>query len=125
MKAGRNFIPQSSELGAELRRLRKGFRFTLKRVVREIGGTEAALSQVEKGKRGIAWVKLQKLAKLYDVPEGPLLLKAGILSMDWVSTFFPPPETEQPDPFKTLGREERDELLRYLSFVRWRQTLPR
>ncbi len=69
-----------SEIGIYLKELRTSKRFSLREAAEQAGLSNAYLSQIETGQRGIPAAKhLRRLAILYEVPVRDLFERAGYL----------------------------------------------
>jgi len=119
----RSFVAQSRELGAVLADLRLAKGFSLREVEAATGKavSNAYLSQLENGKiKKPSPNVLHHLAAIYAVPYEALMEKAGYLL---------PAETgggrrKRLTAFAIddLTAEEEEELLKYLAFLRWRDS---
>lgn len=120
------FVPRPSELGALLADLRAAKRFSLREVEEATGKavSNAYLSQLEKGKiRKPSPRVLHSLAEVYTVPYEALMEKAGYLL---------PSHGKDGRPRRRLAAfaiddltvEEEEELLKYLAFLRTRNSPP-
>lgn len=114
----------SMSLGDYLRNLRDALRMTLREVEKSAGVSNAYLSQLENGKlKRPSPQILHKLAGVYRVSYESLMEKAGYLNPAGKSDEageqrFGRLPTFAPDD---LTREEEEELLRYLAFLRSRK----
>jgi len=108
----------SNELAEKLRQYRNLKGRTLREVEKETGVSNAYLNQLEQGKvKGPSPHILQKLANFYGVPYTNLLELAGYL--------IPKEEARAKRTagvafslLKDLTKEEEEELLKYLEFMR-------
>jgi transcriptional regulator with XRE-family HTH domain len=105
-------------LGEFLKACRSSEQLSLRDVERQVGISNAYVSQIESGKiRNPSPNVLHKLASLYRVPYRELMHLAG----------YPVPETDKASSARLaarigpLTREEEDELVDYLAFLRARR----
>jgi transcriptional regulator with XRE-family HTH domain len=100
-------------------------RWTFQELALQLGKKESyasALCSMETGRRTVPDVIVRQLANLYDVR--PEALRAGQLEFDLLKGITKPSEL----PTGILGdvtQEEREELLRYLSFLRLKKAQAR
>ncbi len=109
------------QLGPVLRSRREDLRLTLRDVERKTGLSNAYLSQIENGKiTQPAPAVLAKLAEIYDLPYNQLMEFAGhpsqVDSDKRTIVFKRIGKTEE------LSRDEEEELVRYLAFIRSRRS---
>ena len=109
---------QQNSLGDFLRVNRNTRQFSLRDVERQVGISNAYLSQLESGKiRNPSPNVLYKLASLYDVSYRELMQLAG----------YPVPEASESSATRfaarvgPVTREEEEELIDYLAFLRSRR----
>lgn len=106
---------QQKSLGDYLKAGRNAHQLSLRDVEREVGVSNAYLSQLESGKiRNPSPNVLYKLASLYDMSYRDLMRLAG----------YPVPEVNEPATMRFASRigpvteEEEEELMNYLAFLR-------
>lgn len=105
-------------LGSTLKELREIKRLTLRQVEEATGISNAYLSQLENDKIAKPSANiLYKLSDIYQEDMKILLAAAGIID----SKSAPPRKLLEPIAFSTrsaLTKEEEDELIKYLQFIR-------
>jgi len=104
-------------------RLRHGLSFRgLASVLGKPESYATALCRMETGKRKIPDAIIRQLARIYDVR--PETLRAGQLELDLLIGITAPSQLPT-DPLLDATPEEREELIRYLAFLRLKQSRAR
>ena len=110
------------ELGRYVREVRRSLGATQAYIAARVDVTESYICQVERGKTRVSERVLQKLETALELRSGALFVRIGKPPFDLVKTLLEPapPRT---DPLTDIDPAEREELTRYLSFLRVQQRL--
>ena len=121
-------VPQEyRDLGAFVRETRRRLGVTQVYVAERASVSNGYICQVERGITKVSDAFLTKLENALELPYGTLFLKVGKPTMDLVKTLLQPTPVTQ-DPFADATKSEREELIKYLNFLRIKaqlQALPR
>ena len=109
--------PEYIVLGEFARSARKGLGLRLLDVAESTHVTASYISQVENGKTRAADTFVQKLERALELRDGILFIKIGKPSFDMVKTLMEPAPSSR-DPLSEITEGERQELIRYLNFLR-------
>ena len=101
-RSSKTAVPETTSIGARLRRLRKQRRLTQSELARQIGIQQSDLSRMEKGEYRVSLDNLFRILAVFDVD---------------VAEFFQHQPAERPAPVQALGQEDMQlmQLLRQLS----------
>lgn len=117
-------------VGPYLRQLRRRAGLSQKEAARLLGVTASSLCQIETGRRQPSLRRMRQLASIYGVEPAVVLREAGLVELDWMALLQGPArdagqEPVPEDPLASLTPEEREEMLAYLAFLRFRASLRR
>lgn len=116
-----------TDFGGFVHQLRTDAKLSQKQVAEMLGVTASFLSQVEHNHRGLSVRRMRDLANICGVDPAVVLRAANLIELDWMASFRTA-DTDRDagaskaatDPFESLNAEEREELLTYLDFIRYR-----
>ncbi len=112
-------IPQNYQgLGELIRTTRKSLGATQKYIGRRAGRVTASyICQIEKAKAKPSDAFLQNLERALELRAGTLFVRIGKPPFDLIKTLLEPKPAEG-DPLADMKPHEREELIKYLNFLR-------
>lgn len=113
---------RQNRFGQELRKLRKGAKYTQDELAKRAGISSSYISQLETGDKKPTDRVITKLSGPLDVPENYLLITVGKIKMDLAGTLATE-RREAPEILSSLSDQEWEELLTYLAYIRVKSSL--
>ena len=111
-------VPQEyKDLGVFVRETRKKLDVTQMYIAARVRVSSSYICQIERGTTKANDVLLRKLEGALELRYGTLFMKIGRPPMDLVKTLLEP-ENPHGDPLSTITPSEKEELIKYLNFLR-------